>query len=380
MSYAAALMASTTGPPNNNGAVVSSGSGVREKPTGLRPVGLQGDTAAEDDAAAGEEDECTEAEILGELSLEILRRRLNGQIGRLRRKEKKLQRQREDVVAQQAVIDEQKMRLVQLENETATTKEEITAVNAVIHTFSSRISELSGTDEQPSSTSSLSAPLNLATAPPHLLEQIRHASDGALQLVQHNVEGTAIDSEAVTKQLVNMALLLQAVLPPRPTEPLPGGGIVGLSTHGHTTPIVPVHSEPEPVRSPTQLPRRELSSNRGLSSLSAASHSSVPAPASPSTAPLPTLPDPVPPEGSDMQVVGQCPGDKRKLDDVLSAEAQSLAIPVPNESGEDEPLEEKRKRHEEQQDKHTEELYRKHLAQQSGRATSAQSTPSQSPQ
>ena len=81
-----------------------------------------------------------------------------------------------------------------------------------------------------------------------------------------------------------------------------------------------------------------------------------------------------------MQVVGQCPGDQRKLDDVLSAEAQSLAIPVPNESGEDEPLEEKRKRHEEQQDKHTEELYRKHLAQQSGRATSAQSTPSQSPQ
>ena len=80
VSYAAALMASTTGPPNNNGAVVSSGSGAKEKPTGLRPVGLQADTAAEGDAAAAEEDECTEAEILGELSLEVIRRRLTGRL------------------------------------------------------------------------------------------------------------------------------------------------------------------------------------------------------------------------------------------------------------------------------------------------------------
>ena len=158
-SYAAALLASTALP--NNGGVVGSGAcGVEAKTVGLRPVGLQGETAAEDGAAAAEEDERTEAEILGEMSLEILRRRLSGQIGRLRRKEKKLQRQSEEVAAEEALVGEQKVSLNKLQNEVSATKEEITSSNSVVHTFSRRISELSGAqDEQP-------APLSLAMAPP----------------------------------------------------------------------------------------------------------------------------------------------------------------------------------------------------------------------
>ena len=77
-----------------------------------------------------------------------------------------------------------------------------------------------------------------------------------------------------------------------------------------------------------------------------------------------------------MQVVGQCPGDKRKLDDVISAEAQSLAvaIPVPGESGDDEAGDEKRKKQEDQ-DEYTEKKFREALAMQTtrtGPASSAQ--------
>ena len=75
-----------------------------------------------------------------------------------------------------------------------------------------------------------------------------------------------------------------------------------------------------------------------------------------------------------MQVVGQCPGDKRKLDDVISAEAQSLAvaIPAPGESGDDEAGDEKRKKQEDQ-DEYTEKKFREALTMQTTRAGPASS-------
>ena len=57
-----------------------------------------------------------------------------------------------------------------------------------------------------------------------------------------------------------------------------------------------------------------------------------------------------------MEVVGQCPGDKRKHSDVLSAEAHNLATLVPSESDDGEQLDEKKKR--DNQDRHTEAMFR----------------------
>ena len=85
-SYAAALLSNITIP--SSGAVgMSGGCGGDENSVGVRPVGLQVNAATVDEIAVAEDDECTEGEILNEMTLEILRRRLNGQIGRLRKKE-----------------------------------------------------------------------------------------------------------------------------------------------------------------------------------------------------------------------------------------------------------------------------------------------------
>ena len=89
-------------------------------------------------------------------------------------------------------------------------------------------------------------------------------------------------------------------------------------------------------------------------------------------------PSPEPPQeaATDMQVVGQCPGDQRKLDDVISAEAQNLAVAilVPGESGNDEAGDEKRKK-QEHQDEHIERKFREALALQATRTAPA--TPAQ---
>ena len=198
-----------------------------------------------------------------------------------------------------------------------------------------------------------------------------------MQLVEHNATGTTIDGEAVTKQLVNVALLLQAMLPPRTLE-APKLGKSGLSPQAHSAPVAQAPSLSAPVRSPTLPPRREESSSMCLSSLSAMAHSSGPSPlTSVVVLPAPSSPEPPPKEAAtDMQVVGQCPGDKRKLADVMSAEAQIVATPVPGESGDDEPLEEKRKK-QEHQDQHIEAKFRECLAIQAARTSSASSAPKQ---
>ena len=78
-----------------------------------------------------------------------------------------------------------------------------------------------------------------------------------------------------------------------------------------------------------------------------------------------------------MEVVGQCPGDKRKHSDVLSAEAHSIATPVPSEPGDSEQLDEKNyeKKERDKQDRHTEAKFRECLAKEIGRSSSARSTP-----
>ena len=65
-------------------------------------------------------------------------------------------------------------------------------------------------------------------------------------------------------------------------------------------------------------------------------------------------------------------GDKRKLDDVVSAEAQSLAVAtlVPGESGDDDAGDEKRKK-QEHQDEHVEWKFREALALQATRTALA---------
>ena len=110
-----------------------------------------------------------------------------------------MQRQQEEVISQEARVEQEKIALGQLEKEVVGSRGEISTINSLVHNFSRRISEVSSTQcAEPS-------PLGLAMPPAHLLDQIRNAADGALQLVQHNAAGSTIDGEAVTKQLVNVA-------------------------------------------------------------------------------------------------------------------------------------------------------------------------------
>ena len=74
-----------------------------------------------------------------------------------------------------------------------------------------------------------------------------------------------------------------------------------------------------------------------------------------------------------MEVIGQCPGDKRKHSDVLSAEAHSIATVVPSEFDGGEQLDEKKKR--DNQDGHAEVKFRECLANDAGRASSGRPMP-----
>ena len=96
------------------------------------PAGLQAkSTAVHDDAPQDDDDDATEAKIFKELSLEILRRRLNTQMGKLRRKEKQLGRHAEEKVEQQLRIDEETAKLAKIEDAATATKGDITTINAI---------------------------------------------------------------------------------------------------------------------------------------------------------------------------------------------------------------------------------------------------------
>ena len=172
-----------------------------------------------------------------------------------------------------------------------------------------------------------------------------------MALVRSNADGARIDGEAVTKQLVNMAMLLQSALPALPPVLVVAvaPGIASLSTHTNTVAGPLAVTAAVPIRSPSVLPQR---SNAGsLLALSAQAHS---APAPPAPAPQPE------PKGIvDMQVVGQCPGDKTKHDDLAAVE-QRIATPVPPEQEGDDLASDTKGRND--QDIHTESRFREELA------------------
>ena len=80
-----------------------------------------------------------------------------------------------------------------------------------------------------------------------------------------------------------------------------------------------------------------------------------------------------------MEVVGRCPGDKRKRSDVRAAEIHSLGTPMPSDSGDKEALKEsandEKKKKQEHQHQHTEARFGECLAQEAGRSSSARSAP-----
>ena len=91
----------------------------------MLPVGIQANKAGVHDEAgeaAQDNDDDTEGEIFEELSLEILRRRLNNQMGKLRRKEKQLERQGDERVEQQRKTDEEQASLEPIESTITSTK------------------------------------------------------------------------------------------------------------------------------------------------------------------------------------------------------------------------------------------------------------------
>ena len=88
------------------------------------------------------------------------------------------------------------------------------STNAVINTYPKRIFTLSTTEVDPSPSPQ---PLTSIS----LINQYRKASEDALALFRCNVAGAEIDGVTVTKQLVDMAMLLQSALPPLPSAPQP---------------------------------------------------------------------------------------------------------------------------------------------------------------
>ena len=96
------------------------------------------------------------------------------------------------------------------------------------------------------------------------------------------------------------------------------------------------------------------------------------------TALVSPLPESVP-ESAAMQVVGQCPGDKRKISEIeepaikAAVGCQQISTPLPSEDGGEEVKAEEQRQ--EKQNQRTESLFRGLLAQGKERSSSARSTP-----
>ena len=137
---------------------------------------MAADQACQDNIDDGEE--CTEAEILDEMSCEVLRRRLNTQMGKRGKREKRLSKQEEAVLEQQQLIARENEKLLELQAAVEATNEEIASISSLVHIFSRRIAELSADTHNSGDVPASLLPTN------SFLEQLRAASEGTMAFVR----------------------------------------------------------------------------------------------------------------------------------------------------------------------------------------------------
>ena len=93
-------------------------------------------------------------------------------MGKLRKREKKLQRQEEEeeVAVQGELFEEEQIKHPLLESELAAAKSDVAEINNVVRSFLRRIEEVSAIGEQAQSC-------DLTATSSHVLYQMRHASE-----------------------------------------------------------------------------------------------------------------------------------------------------------------------------------------------------------
>ena len=298
------------------------------------------DSAAQDadGVPAGQDqgdDNATEAETFNELSIEALRKRLNTQVFKKAKRDKRLEKQIAAVQTQRELIEKEEKWLAELETVVDDSKHQIGEISRLVHSISARITELSAAQVTAagSATPSLvrqSVPVPQAPGPSLLSGQVQQASEATLALLQANSAGQVIDGNTITKHLSDMLHLMQAM-----AASLPAATDLSASSTQSAGPVQLSPQDPPSVPAPFTLPPGPDSLVGPPTKLAPPQPSPVDLPAPPPVAATAIVEyrisssSPVHKDGGapsfggqgNMEVDGGRPGEKRKLEDVLPADA-----------------------------------------------------------